>query len=69
MQRKRNIKSCKNGYILFNSNKLCITNDELLNNKYYQINGNFYLCSDKIKGCERCTNENTCIECNIAYDL
>ena len=66
---KDTCKSCKSGYILFNSNKLCVTNDELLNNKYYQIEGNFYLCSEKLKGCERCINENTCIECNIAYDL
>lgn len=61
--------SCKDGYILFNSNTLCASNNELLNQKYFELNGNYYLCSDKIKGCEKCNNGNACIECNIAYDL
>ena len=61
--------SCKSDFLLFNSNKLCVTNADLIRKKYYEINGIFYLCSEKIKGCERCDNENKCIECNIAYDL
>ena len=61
--------SCQNGYALLNSNKMCISNDKLLNKNYFKINNNFYLCSEKIKGCERCTDEETCLECNIAYDL
>ena len=61
--------TCQNGFSLFNSNNLCISNSDLIKNKYYKINDNYYLCSDTIKGCEKCTNPNTCLECNVAYDL
>ena len=61
--------TCQNGFSLFNSNNLCISNSDLVKNKYYKINDNYYLCSDTIKGCEKCTNPNTCLECNVAYDL
>ena len=62
--------TCKSGYQLLNSN-LCISNSDLKKNKYIKIgNSNSYkACSEIIKGCEICTDENTCTECNIAFDL
>ena len=66
---KESCLSCQNGYALLNSNKLCASNDKLINKNYFKINNNFYLCSEKIKGCERCTDEETCLECNTSFDL
>ena len=61
--------SCQEGYVLLNSNKLCISNDKILKKNYFKIDNNYYLCSEKIKGCESCTDAETCLECNIAFDL
>ena len=62
--------TCKSGYQLLNSN-LCISNNDLKKNKYIKIGNNdiYRACSEIIKGCEICTDENTCTECNIAFDL
>ena len=39
--------------------------------KYYldPIDNNYYLCSKKIQGCNKCENANICIECNSDYGL
>ena len=61
--------TCKSGYQLLNSNDLCISNSDLKRNKYILINNIYKACSEVIKGCEKCSDEETCQECNIAYDL
>ena len=61
--------SCKNGYQIVGSNDLCISNSDLKKNKYVLISGTYKACSEVIKGCDICTNENTCTKCNIAFDL
>ena len=70
-QNKLSCDMCQAGYILGNSNKLCVSNDALLNKKYYKDarNNNYYLCSQKIQGCDRCESGNACIECNSDYQL
>ena len=63
--------SCKMDYELANSNKLCILKSDLLSQNYYldNTNNNYYLCSDKIKGCEKCTDSNNCNKCNDDYGI
>ena len=62
--------SCINDYFLFNSNKLCLSQRDIKDRYYKNPNdNNYYPCSSAIKGCEKCNNAATCIECNIAYDL
>ena len=64
--------SCKSGYQLLDANDFCLSNSDLKKNKYVLINNSYKTCSEIIKGCERCTNEEDsveCIECNIAFDL
>ena len=63
--------SCQIDYELANSNKLCLLKSDLLSQRYYLDNtdNNYYLCSDKIKGCEKCTDSNTCIKCNDEYGI
>ena len=64
--------SCKSGYQLLVSNDFCISNSDLKKNKYVFINNSYKTCSEIIKGCEKCTNEEEsveCIECNIAFEL
>ena len=70
-QTKDTCNSCQNGYVLFNSNKLCLSEKEIQEKKYYKnsTDNNYYLCSHGIKGCEKCNNAEECIECNIAFDL
>ena len=61
--------SCQSGFEIFNSNRLCVPYNDILKKKYYKINEQFYLCSEAIKGCEKCNSADECIECNIAFDL
>ena len=61
--------SCQNGYLLLNSNNLCLSNSDLKKNKYVLINNVYKACSELMKGCETCTSGDKCTECNISYDL
>ena len=62
---------CQNDYSLFNSKKLCLSDSDINEKKYYldPIDNNYYLCSKKIQGCNKCENANICIECNSDYGL
>ena len=70
-QKKETCDSCQNGYVLYNSNKLCLSEKEIGDKKYYknQADNNYYPCSTAIKGCEKCDNEEICIECITTFDL
>ena len=61
--------SCQSGYQIANSNNLCLSNSDLKKNKYVLINNVYKACSELMKGCETCTSEDKCTECNISYDL
>ena len=69
-QKKDTCDSCKNGYLLYNSNKLCLSQKDI-EGKYFKnsTDNNYYLCSKAIRGCEKCNNGDECIECNTAFDL
>ena len=62
---------CQNDYSLFNSKKLCLSDSDINEKKYYldPTDNNYYLCSKKIQGCNKCEDGNTCIECNSDYGL
>ena len=62
---------CQNDYFLYNSNKLCLSDSDIEENKYYLDNtdNKYYLCSDKINGCKKCENGNECKECYNEYIL
>ena len=62
---------CQNDYFLYNSNKLCLSDSDIEENKYYLENtdNKYYLCSDKINGCKKCENGNVCKECYNEYIL
>ena len=68
---KETCESCQSGYTPYNSKKLCLSDSDISDKKYYQdINdNNYYLCSKKINGCIKCNNGNTCIECDSEYSL
>jgi hypothetical protein len=67
---KETCDSCVNDYFLYNSNKLCLSQRDILDRYYKNPNdNNYYPCSSAIKGCEKCNNAETCIECTISYDL
>ena len=70
-QNKDSCQKCQNDYILFNSDKLCLSMSDIGQNIYFiNTTDNFYyLCSKEIKGCEKCTSADTCIECNVAFEL
>ena len=69
-QNKNICDSCKTGYELANSNELCISFAEINQKKYYKNSDNkYYLCSEAMKGCELCEEAETCLKCNIAFDL
>ena len=63
--------SCQKDYEIVNSNKLCLLKSDILSQLYYKdpTDNNYYLCSEKIRGCYQCSNENTCIKCKDDYDL
>ena len=63
--------SCQKDYEITNSNTLCMLKSDTLSQRYYKDpnDNNFYLCSDKIKGCDKCTDGNTCISCKEDFDL
>ena len=63
--------SCQNNYEISNSNELCISNTQISDKLYFKdsTNNNYYLCSDKINGCEKCQNAETCLECHISFEL
>jgi hypothetical protein len=68
---KRSCNLCQNEYTLYNSNTLCLTDSDISDKKYYlnPTDNNYYLCSRKMDGCNKCTNSNTCIECKYEYGL
>ena len=68
---KRSCNLCQTEYTLYNSNTLCLTDSDISDKKYYlnPTDNNYYLCSRKIDGCNKCTNSNTCIECKYEYGL
>ena len=68
---KETCEDCKTGYSLYNSNKLCLSMKDIEDKLYYKNpnDNNYYLCSNAIKGCYKCNNADTCIECNTVYDL
>jgi hypothetical protein len=63
--------SCEKDYEITNSNKLCMLKSDTLSQRYYKDpnDNNYYLCSDKIKGCDKCTDGSTCISCKEDFDL
>jgi len=63
--------SCQKDYEITNSNKLCMLKSDTLSQRYYKdpTDGNYYLCADKIKGCDKCTDGNTCTSCKEDFDL
>ena len=63
--------SCQKDYEITNSNTLCMLKSDTLSQRYYKDpnDNNYYLCSDKIKGCDKCTDGNTCISCKEDFDL
>ena len=70
-QNKDTCEKCKTGFFLFNAYKLCLSNTQILQKIYFQnsTDNYFYLCSKAIRGCEKCEDGETCLECNILYDL
>ena len=68
-ENKEACQTCSPGYDAVNSNKLCISSDDILSKKYYldQSNNFYYLCSQKIQGCNKCENGNACLECKSEY--
>ena len=68
---KETCEDCKTGYSLYNSKKLCLSMKDIEDKLYYKNpnDNNYYLCSNAIKGCYKCNNADTCIECNTVYDL
>ena len=63
--------ACEKDYEITNSNKLCMLKSDALSQRYYKDpnDNNYYLCSDKIKGCDKCTDGSTCISCKEDFDL
>ena len=63
--------SCEKDYEIANSNKLCLLKSDSLSQRYYKDpnDNNYYLCSDKIKGCDKCSDGNTCINCKEDFGL
>ena len=63
--------SCQKDYEITNSNKLCMLKSDTLSQRYYKDpnDNNYYLCSDKIKGCDKCTDGSICISCKEDFDL
>ena len=57
---------CQKDYSLNNSKKFCLSDSDINENKHYldPIDNNYYLCSKKIQGCNKCENGSSCIECN-----
>ena len=68
---KESCESCQNGYSLINDKTICLLQKFIDDKNYYldSSNNNYYLCSKKIKGCNKCNNAEECIECNNDYDL
>ena len=68
---KETCEVCQTGFFIYNSNRLCLSLKEIEDKKYYQnpSDNNYYLCANAIKGCEKCENSQTCIECNNVYEL
>jgi len=60
---------CQNDYVLYNSKKLCLSDSDIHEHKYYYdpINKNYFLCSQKIQGCKKCNDGNNCNECLNEY--
>ena len=55
---------CLDDYGLYNDNKLCLRETDINNNLYVRTNtGLFAPCFSLIQNCKKCSNEETCIEC------
>ena len=68
-ENKETCEACKSDYVVVNSNKLCVLRDDIENKKYYldPSNNFYYLCAQKMKGCNKCENGNACLECDTEY--
>jgi hypothetical protein len=58
--------TCKNNYILYIKRNKCVNAND---NHYYinQVDKMAYDCSYAIKGCDTCSNRNTCLKCLKDY--
>ena len=55
---------CLEGYDLYNNNKLCVRKEDIENNLYFKINTSIVIpCSSLIQDCNKCSNTDTCFEC------
>ena len=70
-QNSSKCESCQNGYEISNSNELCVSTIKINQQKYFlnKLGNNLNDCSQMIRGCERCEDSNSCLECNTAFDL
>ena len=68
---KETCEKCQDGYLISNSNKVCLSNNDILEKKYFKDpnDNNYYLCSQKMQGCVKCESGNACIECDYLYKL
>ena len=67
-QNKDTCTDCQSGYGLFYSGKMCISTSE---KEYFKnaTDNYYYLCSKQIRGCEKCNDRETCIECSAAFEI
>ena len=68
-QNEEMCESCQEDYVRVNSGTLCASLDLISKQNYFLKDGDYYLCSEKLKGCEKCENENSCIKCYMSFDL
>ena len=68
-ENKESCQTCNTDYVVVNSNKLCVLSEDIENKKYYldPSNNFYYLCAQKIRGCNKCENGNACLECDSEY--
>ena len=68
-ENKESCETCITDYIVVNSKKLCVLKEDIENKKYYldPSNNFYYLCAQKMKGCNKCENGNACLECDSEY--
>ena len=68
---KESCQSCQTNYELVNSNTLCLSQGDLSNLIYFKNprNNQYYLCSDVITGCNKCSDSENCIKCKDDYAL
>jgi len=66
-QNKTTCLSCQIGYTLYNNGELCLSSQDL--ESHYMENGKMKLCSESIKGCNKCVSNAECTECSSNYEV